>query len=81
MLLPWLPLPPASPPRRYGLLMLGVEILGGVAVLPYALCLTMRVVENKAPPPDERTGLNSTKVRAGLVYTKSHTLRGLGGGS
>lgn len=39
--------------------MLGVEILGGIAVVPYALCLTMRVVNNKPPPVDER-GLLST---------------------
>jgi hypothetical protein len=33
---------------------LGVEILGGLAMLPYGLCLTMRVTNNDVPPPDEK---------------------------
>ena len=31
----------------YGIVVLAVEILGGIAMLPYGLCLTMRVVQPK----------------------------------
>ena len=34
--------------------MLAIEILGGLAMLPYGLCLTMRVTNGRAPPPDEK---------------------------
>ena len=38
----------------YGALMLGVEILGALAQLPYAVCLMMRVVNNRPAEPDEK---------------------------
>ena len=34
--------------------MLSVEVLGGLAMLPYGLCLTMRVTNNQVPPPDDK---------------------------
>lgn len=40
--------------RRYGILVLMVEIIGGLAQLPYAACLLMRVHNNKPPAPDEK---------------------------
>lgn len=40
--------------RRYGILVLAVEVLGGLAMLPYGLCLTLRVTNNDLPPPDEK---------------------------
>ena len=39
---------------RYGILVLSVEVLGGLAMLPYGLCLTMRVTNNQVPPPDDK---------------------------
>ena len=39
---------------RYGAIVLGVEILGGLAMIPYALCLVARVVDGAAPPPDDK---------------------------
>jgi hypothetical protein len=33
---------------------LSVEVLGGLAMLPYGLCLTMRVTNNQVPPPDDK---------------------------
>lgn len=49
------PMPnPALPPRRYGGIVLAVEILGGLAMLPYGLCLVMRVTNNGVPPPDDK---------------------------
>lgn len=41
--------------------MLAVEILGGIAVIPYALCLVLRVTNGAPPPPDEK-GLCATKL-------------------
>ncbi len=41
--------------------MLTVEILGGIAVIPYALCLTVRVINNKPPPIDDK-GLNASQL-------------------
>lgn len=29
-------------------------MLGGLAMLPYGLCLTMRVTNNQVPPPDDK---------------------------
>ena len=49
--------------RRYGAIVLAVEILGALAMLPYGLCLVMRVTNGAAPPVDAK-GLNST----GLPY-------------
>lgn len=39
---------------RYGAIVLAVEILGGLAMLPYGLCLTCRVTNNQVPPPDDK---------------------------
>jgi hypothetical protein len=33
---------------------LAIEVLGGLAMLPYALCLTVRVTNNSVPPPDDK---------------------------
>ena len=46
----------------YGIIVLLVEILGGIAMLPYGLCLCARVVNNKAPAPDEK-GIVATVIR------------------
>ena len=48
------PAPCSLRPRRYGAIVLAVEILGGLAMLPYGLCLTMRVTNNQVPPPDDK---------------------------
>lgn len=48
------PLPSPSRPSRYGAIVLAVEILGGLAMLPYGLCLVMRVTNNAVPPPDDK---------------------------
>lgn len=40
--------------RRYGVLVLVVEVMGGLAMLPYGLCLTMRVTNGAPPPPDDK---------------------------
>ncbi|PRW56955.1 Six-hairpin glycosidase [Chlorella sorokiniana] len=51
-----------GPMLWYGAIVLAVEILGGLAMLPYGLCLVMRVTNNGVPPPDDkgqvRTALN-----------------------
>ncbi|KAI7842235.1 hypothetical protein COHA_004148 [Chlorella ohadii] len=51
-----------GPMLWYGAIVLGVEILGGLAMLPYGLCIVMRVTNNQVPPPDDkghvRTSLN-----------------------
>lgn len=49
--------------------MLGVEILGGLAMLPYGLCLVMRVTNNQVQPPDDKGHVRESG-RAG------HTKRG-----
>ena len=51
------PAPPTT--RRYGILVLSVEVLGGLAMLPYGLCLTARVTNGTAPPPDEKGQLRT----------------------
>ncbi|KAL4426135.1 hypothetical protein ABPG77_002721 [Micractinium sp. CCAP 211/92] len=38
----------------YGVLVLMVEIMGGLAMLPYGLCLTMRVTNGAPPLPDDK---------------------------
>ena len=48
------PVPPLLTGCRYGILVLAVEVLGGLAMLPYGLCLTMRVTNNQVPPPDDK---------------------------
>lgn len=40
--------------RRYGVIVLVVEVMGGLAMLPYGLCLTMRVTNGAPPAPDEK---------------------------
>ena len=47
------------PTRRYGILVLSVEVLGGLAMLPYGLCLTACVTNGTAPPPDEKGQLRT----------------------
>ncbi|PSC71157.1 Six-hairpin glycosidase [Micractinium conductrix] len=44
----------------YGALVLAIEILGGLAMLPYGLCLTMRVTNGRAPPPDEKGNVSTS---------------------
>ncbi|RMZ57138.1 hypothetical protein APUTEX25_003595 [Auxenochlorella protothecoides] len=39
---------------KYGILVLAVEMIGGLAQMPYAVCLTMRVVNCRPPAPDEK---------------------------
>ena len=51
---PPLAYPLLTPTPRYGAIVLGVEILGGLAMLPYGLCLVMRVTNNQVPPPDDK---------------------------
>lgn len=36
------------------MLVLMVEIMGGLAMLPYGLCLTMRVTNGALPLPDDK---------------------------
>jgi len=51
-----------GPLQAYGIIVLLVEILGGLAMLPYGLCLCARVVNNKASPPDDK-GIVSTQLK------------------
>lgn len=51
-----------GPLQAYGIIVLLVEILGGLAMLPYGLCLCARVVNDRAPPPDDK-GIVSTQLK------------------